>query len=80
MALPFQPDDPSFNRANALYLAHASDVAYHRTPPLPLGSGWVSRRSRSAAKRPVPEAFLAFVTPMPSWPFAAPTQSRCPIG
>ncbi len=31
-ALPFHPDDPSFNRANALYLAHASDVAYHRAP------------------------------------------------
>ena len=32
MALPFHPDDSSFNRANALYLAHASDVAYHRAP------------------------------------------------
>jgi hypothetical protein len=32
LALPFHPDDPSFNRANALYLAHASDVAYHRGP------------------------------------------------
>lgn len=32
MALPFHPDDPSFSRANALYLAHASDVAYHRAP------------------------------------------------
>ena len=30
--LPFQPDDPSFNVANALYLAHAADVAYHRAP------------------------------------------------
>ncbi len=30
--LPFEPDDPSFNRANALYLAHASDIAYHRAP------------------------------------------------
>jgi Lipase (class 3) len=30
--LPFHPDDPSFNVANALYLAHASDVAYHRAP------------------------------------------------
>src|SRR5881394_2542970 len=30
--LPFHPDDPSFNRANALYLAHASDVAYDRAP------------------------------------------------
>jgi pimeloyl-ACP methyl ester carboxylesterase len=30
--LPFHPDDPSFNRANALYLAHAADVAYHRAP------------------------------------------------
>lgn len=30
--LPFQPDDASFNRANALYLAHASDVAYYRAP------------------------------------------------
>ena len=32
MALPFHPTDGSFNRANALYLAHASDVAYHRAP------------------------------------------------
>jgi hypothetical protein len=30
--LPFHPGDPSFNRTNALYLAHASDVAYHRSP------------------------------------------------
>ncbi|HEX8912621.1 MAG TPA: lipase family protein [Humisphaera sp.] len=30
--LPFHPEDPAFNRANALYLAHASDVAYHRAP------------------------------------------------
>ena len=30
--LPFHPDDSSFNRANALYLAHASDIAYHRAP------------------------------------------------
>ena len=32
MPLQFHPDDSSFNRANALYLAHASDVAYLRTP------------------------------------------------
>jgi hypothetical protein len=32
VALTFHPDDASFNRANALYLAHASDVAYHRAP------------------------------------------------
>jgi hypothetical protein len=32
VGLPFHPDDPSFNRANALYLAHASDVAYDRSP------------------------------------------------
>lgn len=32
MALLFHPDDSSFNRENALYLAHASDVAYHRAP------------------------------------------------
>jgi len=31
-AFPFHPDDPAFNRANALYLAHASDIAYHRAP------------------------------------------------
>ncbi|HSI36358.1 MAG: lipase family protein [Phycisphaerae bacterium] len=30
--LPFHPDDPDFNRANALYLAHAADVAYDRAP------------------------------------------------
>jgi hypothetical protein len=28
----FHPHDSSFNRTNALYLAHASDVAYHRAP------------------------------------------------
>src|SRR5438067_5500916 len=32
VALSFHPDDASFNRANALYLAHASDIAYHRAP------------------------------------------------
>ncbi len=31
-ALAFDPDDASFNRANALYLAHASDIAYQRAP------------------------------------------------
>jgi pimeloyl-ACP methyl ester carboxylesterase len=30
--LPFHPNDSGFNRANALYLAHASDIAYHRAP------------------------------------------------
>src|SRR5687767_4539651 len=30
--LPFHPHEPCFNRANALYLAHASDVAYQRAP------------------------------------------------
>jgi hypothetical protein len=32
VAIPFHPDDCAFNRANALYLAHAADVAYHRAP------------------------------------------------
>ena len=32
VGLPFHPDDPSFNRANALYLAYASDIAYDRAP------------------------------------------------
>jgi hypothetical protein len=32
VTLAFHPDDSSFNRANALYLAHASDIAYHRAP------------------------------------------------
>jgi hypothetical protein len=32
MPLPFDPDDASFNRINALYLAHAADIAYHRSP------------------------------------------------
>lgn len=31
-ALPFDPDDASFNRTNASYLAHASDIAYQRAP------------------------------------------------
>jgi hypothetical protein len=31
-ALSFYPRDAAFNRINALYLAHASDVAYHRAP------------------------------------------------
>ena len=30
--LAFDPGDAAFNRANALYLAHAADVAYLRTP------------------------------------------------
>ena len=30
--LTFEPSDLSYNRTNALYLAHASDVAYHRAP------------------------------------------------
>lgn len=29
---PFNPDARSFSRANALYLAHAADIAYHRAP------------------------------------------------
>ena len=32
MELAFHPDDRAFNLANALYLAHASDVAYLRGP------------------------------------------------
>lgn len=32
MALAFDPQDQAFNRVNALYLAHASDVAYCRAP------------------------------------------------
>jgi triacylglycerol lipase len=32
VGLPFHPDDASFNRINALYLAHASDIAYDRSP------------------------------------------------
>src|SRR5882724_12499600 len=32
MPLMFDPNDSSFNRANALYLAHAADVAYCRAP------------------------------------------------
>jgi triacylglycerol lipase len=30
--LQFRPEDASFNRANALYLAHASSIAYNRAP------------------------------------------------
>jgi pimeloyl-ACP methyl ester carboxylesterase len=30
--IPFDPTDSSFNRDNALYLAHAADVAYKRAP------------------------------------------------
>ena len=32
MPHPFHPHDASFNRDNAIYLAHASDVAYIRSP------------------------------------------------
>jgi pimeloyl-ACP methyl ester carboxylesterase len=32
VALPFHPGDSSFNRTNALYLAHASEIAYDRAP------------------------------------------------
>ncbi|MGC4032425.1 MAG: lipase family protein [Tepidisphaeraceae bacterium] len=31
-AFPFDPTDAAFNRHNAIYLAHASDIAYHRAP------------------------------------------------
>src|SRR3954452_24454850 len=30
--ISFSPDDAAFNRFNALYLAHAADIAYHRSP------------------------------------------------
>lgn len=30
--LSFEPDDAAFNRTNALYLAHASNIAYDRAP------------------------------------------------
>src|SRR5213076_2241443 len=53
--LPFHPDDSSFNRANALYLAHASDVAYDRSPSKAarerLGLETVSFRSRVTRMR-----------------------------
>jgi hypothetical protein len=32
VALAFHPEESSFNRANALYLAHAADIAYDRSP------------------------------------------------
>ena len=32
VSLAFDPDDASFSRQNALYLAHASDIAYLRAP------------------------------------------------
>jgi hypothetical protein len=32
VALAFHPHDSSFNQVNALYLAHAADIAYHRAP------------------------------------------------
>lgn len=32
MAIAFDPTDWRFNRRNALYLAHAADIAYHRSP------------------------------------------------
>lgn len=32
MALPFDPADSAFSRSNALYLAHASSIAYNRAP------------------------------------------------
>jgi hypothetical protein len=32
VALSFHPEESSFDRENALYLAHASDIAYHRAP------------------------------------------------
>jgi pimeloyl-ACP methyl ester carboxylesterase len=32
LAVKFHPHDSAFNRANALYLAHAADVAYNRAP------------------------------------------------
>ena len=38
--LPFNADDCSFNRVNALYLAHALDVAYHRAPARQSSAPW----------------------------------------
>lgn len=32
MPLPFHPEDAAFNRINAVYLAHASSIAYLRSP------------------------------------------------
>jgi hypothetical protein len=32
VATPFDPSVAAFSRSNALYLAHASDIAYHRAP------------------------------------------------
>jgi pimeloyl-ACP methyl ester carboxylesterase len=32
VGIEFHPDNSAFDRANALYLAHASDIAYHRAP------------------------------------------------
>jgi pimeloyl-ACP methyl ester carboxylesterase len=32
VAIAFYPHDAGFNRENALYLAHAADIAYHRSP------------------------------------------------
>jgi hypothetical protein len=55
VVLAFHPDDSSFNVTNALYLAHASDVAYHRAPAKAaterLGLETVTFRSRVTRMR-----------------------------
>ena len=48
VAMAFHPHDSAFNRTNALYLAHASDIAYHRAPAAAARSGWGWKRSRFA--------------------------------
>ena len=58
--LPFHPDDPCFNRANALYLAHASDLAYNRTPA-------------AAAMERLRLKVFAFRSKAPGMPWAHPT-------
>jgi hypothetical protein len=48
-AVHFHPDDRTFNRANALYLAHAADVPRKRAPKKAAAVRLGSMPFRSAA-------------------------------
>lgn len=53
--LPFDPGETSFSRANALYLAHAADIAYHRAPAAAAGerlglTAWAFRSKLTRAR------------------------------
>jgi len=69
MALRFHPDDASFNRTNALYLAHAADIAYHRAPAAAAMARLSLRVISFGNKMTRREVFWACATRMRCWRF-----------